>query len=65
MLFAAKYQERIEKLVVVDIAPKYYAPHHQEILIGLHAVEKTAVKSRKEADEILANHFRTWNSSFY
>ncbi len=57
MLFAAKYPERIEKLVVVDIAPKYYAPHHQEILIGLHAVEKATVKSRKEADEILANHF--------
>ena len=57
MLFAAKYPERIEKLVVVDIAPKYYAPHHQEILAGLHAVENAAVRSRKEADEILSQHF--------
>lgn len=57
MLFAAKYPKRVEKLVVVDIAPKYYAPHHQEILAGLHAVEKADVKSRKEADTILSQHF--------
>ena len=57
MLFATKYPERVEKLVVVDIAPKYYAPHHQEILAGLHAVENAKVASRKEADEILSEHF--------
>jgi len=57
MLFATKYPERVEKLVVVDIAPKYYAPHHQEILAGLHAVENAKVSSRKEADEILSQHF--------
>ena len=57
MLFATKYPERVEKLVVVDIAPKYYAPHHQEILAGLHAVENAKVSSRKEADEVLSEHF--------
>ena len=57
MLFATMYPERVEKLVVVDIAPKYYAPHHQEILAGLHAVENAGVTSRKEADVILAKHF--------
>ncbi|MEZ7838350.1 MAG: alpha/beta fold hydrolase [Flavobacteriales bacterium] len=57
MLFATMYPERVEKLVVVDIAPKYYAPHHQEILAGLHAIENAAITSRKEADIILAKHF--------
>ncbi len=57
MLFACNYPDRVEKLVVVDIAPKYYAPHHQEILAGLHAVEKAGVQSRKQADELLASHF--------
>jgi len=57
MLFAAKFPERVEKLVVVDIAPKYYAPHHQEILRGLHAVENAKVESRKEADDILSQYF--------
>jgi len=57
MLFATKYPERVEKLVVVDIAPKYYALHHQEILAGLNAVSQGKVQSRKEADVILAQHF--------
>ena len=57
MMFAAKFPERVEKLVVVDIAPKYYAPHHQEILAGLNAVENAKVQSRKEADELLSQHF--------
>jgi len=57
MLFATMYPERVEKLVVVDIAPKYYEPHHQEILAGLHAIENADITSRKEADAILAKHF--------
>ena len=57
MMFAAKFPERVEKLVVVDIAPKYYAPHHQEILAGLNAVEKAKVQSRKEADKLLSQYF--------
>ncbi len=35
MTAAALFPHVIEKLVVVDIAPKYYPPHHQEILKGL------------------------------
>jgi len=57
MLFACKYPERVEKLVIVDISPKYYPPHHQEILAGLHEVEIANLNSRKEADAILKKHF--------
>jgi esterase len=57
MLFASQYPERVDKLVVVDIAPKYYAPHHQEILEGLHAVESSGATSRNEADKVLSKHF--------
>jgi pimeloyl-ACP methyl ester carboxylesterase len=28
MLFAVSHPELIEKLIVADIGPKYYAPHH-------------------------------------
>ncbi len=56
MLFAAHHPERVEKLVVVDIAPKAYAPHHQQILQGLHAIDFQMVQSRKEADEAMAYH---------
>jgi pimeloyl-ACP methyl ester carboxylesterase len=57
MTFACIYPERVEKLVVVDIAPKYYLPHHQEILSGLNAVEQAKIKSRKDADQILSQYF--------
>ena len=35
MLLATTYPELVEKLIVADIGPKYYAPHHQTILAGL------------------------------
>ena len=57
MKFACMYPERVEKLVVVDIAPKYYPPHHQEILSALNAVEQAKIKSRKDADQILSQYF--------
>tara|TARA_B100000242_G_scaffold156107_1_gene111587 strand:- start:60 stop:830 length:771 start_codon:yes stop_codon:yes gene_type:complete len=57
MTFACMYPERIKKLVVVDIAPKYYPPHHQEILSALNAVEQAKIKSRKDADQILSQYF--------
>ena len=57
MTFACMYPESVEKLVVVDIAPKYYPPHHQDILGGLNAVEQAKIKSRKDADQILSQYF--------
>ena len=57
MTSACMYPERFEKLVVVDIAPKYYPPHHQEILSALNAIEQAKIKSRKDADQILSQYF--------
>lgn len=54
MLAAANYPELIKKLIVVDIAPKYYKPHHQQILKGLTALEEAELASRQEADELLS-----------
>ncbi|MGY6559340.1 MAG: alpha/beta fold hydrolase [Nitritalea sp.] len=56
MRFATQYPERVEKLLVADIAPRAYPIHHQEILAGLNAVEVGRLSSRKEADEQLAQH---------
>mgnify|MGYP000964623754 CR=1 FL=1 len=39
MLFATIYPEYVEKLIIADIGPKYYAPHHQTILEALNAVD--------------------------
>ncbi|WP_037317387.1 alpha/beta fold hydrolase [Salegentibacter sp. Hel_I_6] len=54
MLTAAKYPDLIDKLIVVDIAPKYYEPHHQQILDGLTALQEAELESRQEADKLLS-----------
>lgn len=54
MLFATQHPERVEDLIVVDIAPKGYPVHHQEILDGLHSLDFSKIKSRSEADQVLS-----------
>ncbi|MDT0686251.1 alpha/beta fold hydrolase [Autumnicola psychrophila] len=53
MLTAFMNSELVEKLIVVDIAPKYYAPHHQEILDGLTALDEATITSRGDAEDFL------------
>lgn len=53
MLFAAMHPEMVEKLIVADIGPKYYAPHHQDILAGLNAVDFSIKPDRTQVEEIL------------
>ncbi len=55
MYFAGRYQpEPFDKLVVVDIAPKYYPVHHRSILDALQSVDLPSLQSRQQADEQLA-----------
>ena len=54
MKFAQHHPESVNKLVVVDIAPKRYSIHHREILEGLLAIDLEVVKDRSEAEELIA-----------
>jgi esterase len=54
MLFADKYPDFIEKLIIVDIAPRAYPVRHQKIIDGLLSIDLSAIGSRKEADNQLA-----------
>ena len=56
MLFATTYPELVTKLLVADIGPKYYAPHHQTILAALNAVDFSKQPSRGEVDAELSNY---------
>jgi pimeloyl-ACP methyl ester carboxylesterase len=53
MLFAVEHPKKVEKLVVADIAPKYYPPHHDEILNALSAVDFSKKPDRHQVEEIL------------
>ena len=54
MLFATEYPELVDKLVVADISPKMYPPHHHDILDALNSVDFSIQNSRKLIDEKLA-----------
>lgn len=56
MFFAVKYQERVNRIVIADIGPKYYRPHHQDILAGLNAVDFSAKPERSDVEAILSQY---------
>ena len=58
MYLAAIKPSIIDKLIVADIAPKYYTPHHQTILAALNAVDFTLKPTRTEVDEIMSNYIK-------
>ena len=53
MLFAVTYPDLVDKIIVADISPKEYEPHHQQILTALNEVNFDLHKTRKEIDEVL------------
>ncbi len=53
MQFACNFPDRTKKLLVADIAPKYYPPHHQDIIEALNSLDLRNMSSRTEADEAL------------
>lgn len=53
MQFALEYPDMVDKLVVVDIAPKAYAPAHQAIYDALLSVDLDRISERSEADAML------------
>ncbi len=53
MLFAVTYPEIAHKLIVADISPKFYKPHHQVILAALNSVNFKIHNTRKKVEDIL------------
>ncbi len=56
MNVATSNPELVEKLIIADIGPKEYRPHHEEILQGLSAVNFDEKPDRGEADEIVSKY---------
>ncbi|MFN6946613.1 MAG: alpha/beta fold hydrolase [Cytophagaceae bacterium] len=56
MRFAQKYPELYKKVIIVDIAPRYYPVHHDKILEGLNSINLENITSRTEADTQLAKY---------
>ena len=58
MQLATSGPERVTKLIVADIAPKYYPPHHDFIFNGLSHLDFDQISDRREADEELSKHIK-------
>jgi esterase len=50
MKFASMHPSLAQKLVVVDISPRYYKRHHDSIIEGLESIDLKNLKSRQDAD---------------
>lgn len=54
MLFALLHPERVEKLLVLDIAPITYTHTHAPFLKALQEIDLSSLASRSEADRMVA-----------
>lgn len=55
MKLAELFPKRIKKMMVIDIAPRYYPVHHHQILNALRSIDFNLVNTRKQAEEVLQN----------
>lgn len=53
MLYAALHPDRVDRLIVEDMGPGGYGPHHDEVFRGLLALPLGQLRSRSEADKLL------------
>ena len=56
MKFALEHDYLLDKLIIADMAPRHYPPHHQAVIQGLQAVDFKKIQNRKEAEIILSQY---------
>ena len=50
---AQEYPERVDKLIVADIGPRFYPVHHQDVLAALRAVPLDKLERRTDAESYM------------
>lgn len=56
MFFALKYPGVVNKLIVADMSPRQYEPHHAAVLDALNAVNFSEINNRRDAEAILGKY---------
>ena len=56
MQYAETYPGTYDKLVIVDIGPKAYPPHHQQLIEGLNALPVSEIEDRHQADTLFSTY---------
>jgi pimeloyl-ACP methyl ester carboxylesterase len=60
MHFALAHPDRVDKLIVVDMAPRAYPPHHTTIFEALNSLDLSTFSSRSDIDEALATRITSY-----
>lgn len=60
MQLAVDNSHLVNKLIVADMAPRYYPPHHGTILAALNSLDLSVIKTRKGAED----HFAKYDFDF-
>jgi pimeloyl-ACP methyl ester carboxylesterase len=61
MQFTLQFSERVEKLVVSDMAPRAYAPEHDKIFTALIGLDLKSFSARQEIEDALAPEIPSLN----
>lgn len=56
LFFEQLFPNVAQKLIVADIAPRAYPPHHDSVLKALNAVDFSEINTRKDAEAILSQY---------
>lgn len=56
MHLSLMHPEKVDKLVVVDIAPVNYESHHQDVFDAIYAVPLQSISQRADAEAIISSH---------
>lgn len=61
MQAALTHPEQVDRLIVVDMAPRAYPPHHTDILNALAQIDPSEYDDRDEIDATLAEEVPSWS----
>lgn len=62
MQFAVDHEGMVDRLVVADMAPRKYKPHHEEVLDALSNFPFDTITRRQDAEEWLATRIHDWGT---
>jgi len=61
MNYALNFRDKVENLIVVDIAPRKYQVLHNGIIKALKSLDLSQYDKREEADDALRNHLQNFS----
>lgn len=56
MQTALEFSELVEKLIIVDMAPRRYGRGHDDVFAALNALDPADLRDRRHADELMQPH---------